>query len=80
MNKSKHRAKGYLEHKDIQGRKDEDIASVAWKFLLESEHRDCKNTTWYDVIILQCRIKTRLCSQVLCKIYQYHRSQWKQSL
>ena len=30
-------------------REDEDVASVVWKFLLESEHRDCNNITiWCD--------------------------------
>ena len=37
---SEHKPKGYLWHEGIQRRKDEDIARVDWKFLLESEHRD----------------------------------------
>ena len=32
-NNSKHKPKGYLWHEGIQGRKDEDVASVEWKFL-----------------------------------------------
>ena len=48
-NNSRHKPKGYLWHKGIQGRKDEDFASVVRKFLLESEHHDCKNITiWCD--------------------------------
>ena len=32
-----------------QGRKDEDVASIVWKFLLESKNSDCKNITiWCD--------------------------------
>ena len=48
-NKRQHKAKGYFWHEGIQGRKDENLASVVWKFLLESEHRDCKNIKiWCD--------------------------------
>ena len=47
-NNSKHKPKGYLWHEGIQERKDEDVASVLWKFPLESEHRDCKNITIWD--------------------------------
>ena len=48
-NCSKHKPKGYLWHEGIQGRKDEDVASVVWKFLSQSEHRDCKNIRiWRD--------------------------------
>ena len=48
-NCSKHKPKGYLWHEGIQGRKDEDVASVVWKFLLESDYHDSKNITiWCD--------------------------------
>ena len=48
-NCSKHKPKGYLWHEGIQGRKDEDVGSVVWKFLLESDYRDSKNITiWCD--------------------------------
>ena len=48
-NSTKHKSNGYLWHEGIQGRKDEDVASVVWKFLSQSEHRDCKNIRiWRD--------------------------------
>ena len=37
--------KGYLWNEAIQGWLDEDITSVAMKFLCESRYRDCKNIT-----------------------------------
>ena len=37
--------KGYLWNEAIQGWLDEDIMSVAMKFLCESRYRDCKNIT-----------------------------------
>ena len=49
-NKSKHKAKGCLGTRVCkQGRKDEDVASIVWKCLLESKNNDCKNITiWCD--------------------------------
>ena len=48
-NNSKHKLTDYLWRKGVQGRKDKDVARVMWKFLLESEHRDCKTIAiWCD--------------------------------
>ena len=62
--------RGYLWYEVIQGRKDEDIASVIIKFLRESSYRDSKNfTMWCDNCSVQNKNWT-LYSSIVHQMFQ----------